>query len=122
MEMPAGWREGIGDAAVVAAGDAGRPPSLLMTADRHNRGDDGRETEEDTVAGIGLVDDAGRPYFGDAELDDSRQPNFGDAGRRPNPGSFGDERFMVWDSFEDLRLGKELRLAEELRLWSWGFG
>ncbi len=66
-----------------------------MTADRHNRGDDGRETEEDTVAGIGLVDDAGRPYFGDAELDDSRQPNFGDAGRRPNPGSFGDERFMV---------------------------
>ncbi len=75
-----------------------------MTADRHNRGDDGRETEEDAVTGIGLADDAGRPYFGDEELDVSRQFNFGEAGRRPNPGSFGDERFMVWDFLEELRL------------------
>jgi hypothetical protein len=72
----------------VAAGDAGRPPSLLITADRHNRGEDGRETEEDAVAGIGLVDDADKPNFGETELDDSRQLNFGDAGRRPNAGSF----------------------------------
>ncbi len=107
---------GIGDAAGVAAGDAGRLPSLLITADRHNRGEDGRETEEDAVAGIGLVDGAGKPYFGEEKLDDRRQLNFGEAGRRPNPGSFGDERFMVWDSLEELRLGKELRLAEELRL------
>ncbi len=116
MEMPAGCREGIGDAAGVAAGDAGRPASHLITADRHNRGDDGRETEEDEVAGIGLVDGAGKPYFGETELDDSRQFSFGEAGRRPNPGSFGDERFMVWDFLKELRLWAELRFGEELRL------
>ncbi len=102
----------------MAAGDAGRPPSLLITADRHNRGEDGRETEEDAAAGIRFFDGAGKPYFGEEELDVSRQFNFGEAGRRPNPGSFADERFMVLqDSLEELRLGKELRLeGDELRL------